>query len=156
LLPQQFSLNEMDKDKNLEIYSKLHYSHENCIVCGKSNPYGLKLSFKLEENGSVEAEFETKSVYQGYKGLLQGGVAAAIMDSAMTNCLFYHGISAFTAEFSIKYKKPIPCGKKIIVRAKIEKSYNPLHILSSTISQNDMVLVEASAKFMESDLLKKN
>lgn len=152
---RQSLLNEMDRDKKLEIYSTLHSSHDTCIVCGENNPYGLKLSFQLKDDGSVESEFLAKFLYEGYKGFLQGGVAAAIMDSAMTNCLFYHGISAFTAEFLIKYRKPISCGRKIIVRAKIEKSYSPLHILGSTISQNDLLLVEASAKFMESDLLKK-
>ncbi len=145
----------IDKDKSLKNHLKLHKFHDTCIICGENNPYGLKLSFELKENGSVTADFMPKFTYEGYKGFLQGGVAAAVMDSAMTNCLFYHGISAFTAEFSIKYRKPIRCGRKIVVLAKIEKSYSPLHVLTSRIIQNDEVMAESSAKFMESDLIGK-
>lgn len=142
-------------DAKEENHSRLHILHDTCLICGDKNPFGLKIFFRLVEDSHVEAEFMPKFVYEGYKGFLQGGVAAALMDSAMTNCLFYNGISAFTAELSIKYKKPVRCGRKVTVRAWIEKSWSPLHLLSSSIIQNGEIAVEASAKFMESDLLSK-
>ncbi|NLH38848.1 MAG: PaaI family thioesterase [Elusimicrobia bacterium] len=145
----------MNSDKEQENHSRLHASHDTCIVCGEKNPFGLKVSFRLTQKGGVEAEFMPKFAYEGYKGLLQGGVIASLMDSAMTNCLFYHGVSAFTAELSVKYRKPVHCGRKMLVTAKIEKSWNPLHFLSSSMFQEGELVAEATAKFMESDLLEK-
>lgn len=141
-----------DKIRN---HSRLRLSHDTCIICGEKNPFGLKIFFRLNEDLSVEAEFMPKFMYEGYKGTLQGGVTAAIMDSAMTNCLFYHNISAFTAELNIKYIRPIRCGKKIRIKAKIEKMSSPLHVLSAFIIQEDKKVAEASAKFMESEIIKK-
>ncbi|NLI09758.1 MAG: PaaI family thioesterase [Elusimicrobia bacterium] len=146
----------MKENKYLKNHSRLHACHDTCIVCGEKNPLGLKVYFRLTESGAVEAEFMPKFAYEGYKGFLQGGVAAALMDSAMTNCLFYHGIAAFTAELSVKYLKPMRCGRKMSINAKIEKSWNPLHILSSSIIQDGKMVAESTAKFMESDLLKKD
>lgn len=142
-------------NKKKENYSRLHSLHDTCIVCGEKNPFGLKISFRLLEDSQVEAEFMPKFAYEGYKGFLQGGVAAALMDSAMTNCLFYQGISAFTADLSVKYKRPVRCGRKVAVTARIEKSWSPLHLLTSCIVQDGKTAVEASAKFMENDLIKK-
>ncbi len=147
-------LSDMDAGKK-ESHSRLHSSHDTCIICGEKNPFGLKVLFNLNEKGEVEAEFMPKFAYEGYKGFLQGGVAAALMDSAMTNCLFYNGIKAFTAELNVKYKKPIRCGRKIFVKASIEKSFDPLHLLKASITQDAAIAAEAYAKFMESDLLKK-
>ncbi|PIS46997.1 MAG: hypothetical protein COT17_05700 [Elusimicrobia bacterium CG08_land_8_20_14_0_20_51_18] len=55
---------------------------------------------------------------------------------------------------TIKYRLPVRCGRKILLRARVEKSYNPLHILSASLNQEGKEAVSATAKFMESPLLK--
>ncbi|MDD4005455.1 MAG: PaaI family thioesterase [Elusimicrobiaceae bacterium] len=129
--------------------------HDTCIVCGGKNPVGLKLRFELLADSSLKAEFMGKFMFEGYKGCLHGGVIAALMDSAMTNCLFAHNIAAFTAELAIKYKKPVRCGKKVVVTARIVKSCAPLHLLEAQLMQDDNTVVSAAAKFMENELLGK-
>jgi len=141
-----------DKATLDNIQAKLH---DTCLLCGGKNPAGLKLQFEVLPDGSLRAEFMCKFMFEGYKGFLHGGVAASLIDSVMTNCLFAHNIAAFTAELTINYKMPVRCGKKVIVIAKIIKSYEPLHVLEAQVVQDDKIVVTASAKFMESDLLKK-
>ena len=54
--------------------------------------------FVLQPDGSVRGVFFASAPLEGYTGLLHGGIAAAFLDGAMTNCLFAHGIEALTAE----------------------------------------------------------
>ena len=140
-----------DKDTLVNIQNRLH---DTCLLCGSKNPVGLRLEFEVLPDSSLKAEFMSKFMYEGYKGFLHGGVIASLIDSAMTNCLFAHGIAAFTAELDIKYRLPVRCGKKIIVTARIAKSYAPLHMLEAQVFQNGQSAVTATAKFMESELLK--
>jgi len=127
--------------------------HDTCLLCGDKNPVGLKLDFAVAEDGGVSVTFMCHFRFEGYKGCLHGGMAAALLDSAMSNCLFAHGIAAFTAEMTIKYKKPVRCGRKALVTAHIEKDLAPLYIVKGEISQEGQTLVLAEAKFMESDSL---
>jgi len=90
---------------------------------------------------------------QGYNGYLQGGIAACLLDSAMTNCLFARGVLGFTAELNIKYKSPVKCGLPVTVTANITKAYPPLYLISAQIMQGEKQVVIADAKFMQSDLL---
>lgn len=140
-----------DKDTLLNIQNRLH---DTCLLCGSKNPVGLRLDFEVMPDSSLKAEFMSKFMYEGYKGFLHGGVIASLIDSAMTNCLFAHGIAAFTAELDIKYRLPVRCGRKITVTARIAKSYAPLHMLEAQVFQNGHAAVTAAAKFMESELLK--
>jgi acyl-coenzyme A thioesterase PaaI-like protein len=39
--------------------------------------------------------------------MVHGGVLAAIIDSSMAQCLMGHEVVAYTAELSIKYRKPV-------------------------------------------------
>lgn len=142
----------MPQNTQRRIQTKLH---DTCIVCGKNNPVGLKLDFEILPDKSARAEFMCKFLFEGYKGFMQGGISAAIIDSAMTNCLFANNIAAFTAELTINYKLPVRCGRKVVVTARIVKSYEPLHVLEAQVEQEGKIVVIASAKFMESDLLKK-
>jgi len=125
--------------------------HDTCLLCGGKNPVGLKLDFEAAENGSVSARFMCQFRFEGYKGFLHGGVTAALIDSAMTNCLFAKGIAALTAELNLKYKKPVRCGKTAEIKAWLEKAYPPLYTLKAELSQDGAVVAAAEAKFMEND-----
>jgi uncharacterized protein (TIGR00369 family) len=124
-------------------------AHPFCLVCSQSNPLGLGLRFEVQADGSVQAEFISHAALEGYSGLLHGGVIAALLDGAMTNCLFAHGWQAMTGELTVRYRHPVPVGEAVTVRAWIEESYRPLHVMQAELLQNGCVQATASAKFME-------
>jgi hypothetical protein len=74
--------------------------HAQCLFCGKQNPIGFKLAFHARGDGSVHAVFPCERPLQSYPETLHGGVIAALLDSAMTNCLFSKGVIAVTAELT--------------------------------------------------------
>jgi acyl-coenzyme A thioesterase PaaI-like protein len=66
-------------------------AHPFCFVCSPSNPMGLALRYSPQPDRSVAANFLGNCALEGYSGLLHGGVIAALLDGAMTNCLFARG-----------------------------------------------------------------
>ncbi len=122
--------------------------HPRCVVCGVGNKKGLKLTFQVLANGSVEGRVPCRRIFQGYKGLLHGGVISAILDSAMTNCLFAHDVVAVTGELTVRFLYPVPLTRDMVVRANIRESSPPLHYMEAQLTQNNRVVARASAKFV--------
>ncbi|MDD5679008.1 MAG: PaaI family thioesterase [Kiritimatiellae bacterium] len=123
--------------------------HPHCIVCGGQHNRGLKLSFQACDNGGVEGRFTCSRLFQGYEGFLHGGVISALLDGAMTNCLFACGKTAMTGELTVRFLFPALVDCKVIVRAWIKKSRPPLHTMESELQQAGRVVARATAKFME-------
>ena len=124
-------------------------AHPFCLVCSQSNPLGLGLEFELLPDGSVRSEFISHAALEGYAGLLHGGVIAAVLDGAMTNCLFARGLQAVTGELTVRYRHPVAIGETVIVRAWLQESLPPLHLLQAELHQDGCVKASATAKFME-------
>ncbi len=124
--------------------------HPRCRLCGRENARGYHLAFTACEDGSVQADVLCGPEHMGYEGRLHGGVVSSLLDSAMTNCLFSHGVRAFTAELKVRYHHPVGIGVPATVRAWREETCSKLHLLKAELVQNGEKKASASAKFMES------
>jgi uncharacterized protein (TIGR00369 family) len=52
-----------------------------CFICGRQNPVGLKLDFyEDDEAEQVRVAFTVPDEYQGYPGVVHGGIVSAILD----------------------------------------------------------------------------
>lgn len=125
-----------------------HRLHRGCVACGPENAMGLRLKFRRQPGGAVEGAAFCAKVLTGYDGLLHGGVAALMLDSAMTNCLFAAGVTALTGELAVKYRAPVKIGRAVALKAWIEKDHDPLFLVRSELSQDGELKVSAEAKFM--------
>lgn len=123
-------------------------AHPLCVVCGQAAECGLGLHFSLRDDG-VEARFECKAHFQGYEGFLHGGVTSCLLDGAMTNCLFAHGITAVTAEITVRFRHPVELDAPLVVHAHITRSQAPLHVVEAQIVQDGQIKAKAVGKFME-------
>ncbi len=123
--------------------------HSACIICGRQHPQGMKLPFRILKDGSVMTRFFCDHFLQGYAGLLHGGVIAAMLDGAMTNCLFAHGKTAVTASLTVRFLHPVAANQTAAIKARIKKSNPPLHLMESELLQGKRVVARATAKFME-------
>lgn len=128
-------------------------AHPQCIGCSPENASGLQLRFSVREDKGVEAELDCNQVYQGYPGFLHGGISSLLLDSAMANCLFAHRIVAVTARFIVRFLLPVVIRQPAVVRAWIREYEPPLYVLEAEIEQNGRILVRASAKFIDRDLV---
>ncbi|MBN2803201.1 MAG: PaaI family thioesterase [Deltaproteobacteria bacterium] len=123
-------------------------SHCNCIVCGSKNPASLGISFELQPDSSILAQFRGNALLQGYKGILHGGIIASILDAAMTHCLFKNGIEAVTADLNVRFKHSIPYDALIDVTAKIISDQKIIYRLDSNIHMDGKLMAKANARFM--------
>lgn len=126
-----------------------HDMHPRCVVCGRPGAAGLGLEFQVQADGGVTASFGCHDKFEGYGGMLHGGVISAIADGAMTNCLFAHGIVAVTAEITVRFRHPVELNAPLVVRAHITRSQAPLHVVEAEIVQDGQIKAKATGKFME-------
>ena len=124
-------------------------SHQRCVVCGQDNAHGLGMTFTLSDDRSVHSEVCCGAEFEGYADQLHGGVIAMLLDGAMTNCLFAHGFHGITGELKIRFRFPVIVGQPSIVRAWIEESSPPFHVMKAELIQHQQVKARATGKFVE-------
>jgi len=123
-------------------------NHAHCIMCGELNQLSLRLKFLPNEAGVVSASFQGNALLQGYDGILHGGVISALLDSAMTHCLFHWQIEAVTGELLVKFVAPVPYNDWLTVQGWLVSATPPLYVLKAELLQAGTVMASAEAKFM--------
>ncbi len=104
--------------------------------------------FSATPDGTVEADFPGGDPFQGYTGILHGGVTAMLLDAAMTNCLFAHGRRAVTAELAVRFRHPVSSKQPSRLRAWVQRSNSPLFVLHAELRQTGRCCATAIGKFM--------
>ena len=123
--------------------------HPDCVSCSSESPLGLGLKFIVREDGGVEATFPCREIYQGYPGLLHGGITSMLLDAAMTNCLFSHGKAAVTARLIVRFLHPVALNDDAVIRAWLKDFSPPLFVLEAELVQNGRITATAAAKFID-------
>ncbi|MBN1504701.1 MAG: PaaI family thioesterase [Candidatus Eisenbacteria bacterium] len=122
--------------------------HTRCILCGKRNPRSLRLSFTPTEKGAVTARLGPHPELQGYDGLLHGGVIAALLDGAMTHCLFHHGVEAVTGDLHVRFVRAVPCDVPVELTARTLSARPPLYRVRAELIADKRIMAWAEATFM--------
>lgn len=117
-------------------------------MCGQRNPWSLELAFRAEDDGGVTATFQSHSKLQGYDHLLHGGVIAALLDAAMTHCLFHSGVQGLTAALQVRFERVIPCDAALVLRARILDATPRLYRLRAEAVMDGVVMAWGEGKFM--------
>ena len=58
-----------------------------CFACGERNPDGLRLRIEYPSPGRCRIEFVPPKKFQGWQGILHGGIIATILDEAFAHAL---------------------------------------------------------------------
>ncbi len=121
---------------------------ERCFACGKENEWGIKLSFR-KEGEEVIASFIPHPNYQGYSGILHGGIISTVLDEAMFYAVYFSGEKAATAELTVRFKRPVPVSGEYLVYGKLEEKKGRLLIASARlVDKEGKVYAEARGKFL--------
>ncbi|MDO8690708.1 MAG: PaaI family thioesterase [Dehalococcoidia bacterium] len=91
-----------------------------CFACGRDNPIGLKLVFRMEGDRAV-AEFTPGQWHQSWNGVFHGGLMATLLDEALGYVLYFRGIKALTAKFEMRLRKVVHTGQTVRVWAEITR-----------------------------------
>lgn len=92
--------------------------------------------------------FTADPKFEGYSGIVHGGIIATLLDSAMTHCLLKKGISAFTGRLSIRYSCPIRVGTVVKLEARVIKRSHKIFFLEGKAIVEEKKKAYAEASYM--------
>ena len=120
-----------------------------CFICGLENPVGLRLRIYEVEPGVVESTFTAPEHFQGYPGVLHGGIIATIIDEISGRALMGPVDKPrfmFTAKLEVRYRKNVPIGKplRLVGKAGLDKGRSAESWAGIYDAENGVLLAEGS------------
>jgi len=115
-----------------------------CFACSPDNPRGLKLKFRMDGEW-LKTEFKTTRFYEGYNGILHGGITSTLLDETMARLLIEKGVKAVSVKLEVSYKDKIKIGERVKIKARLLERKRRIYFLEAFVnnSQGDL---KASSK----------
>lgn len=107
------------------------------------------MDFRSFGDGRVWGMFDCDPMWEGLEGRVHGGVLAALLDGAMSNCLLALGVVAVTADFQVRYLAPVLVGQGARVEARRLEQRGPLHDMEALLYQGRTLKARAKARFYD-------
>ena len=83
-----------------------------CFICGMQNPVGLKMAIYNDlDNRQVVSTVTVPEHFQGYPGVVHGGIVATMLDEIVGRALLIDGSDEnlmVTVKLEVKYRQPTP------------------------------------------------
>jgi acyl-coenzyme A thioesterase PaaI-like protein len=131
-------------ERNLRLAQAQH--HSKCLFT--RNPPVRELDFRFTDSGQLRGTFTCTDEHQGYDSIAHGGIIAAVIDSAMAQCLMGHGVVGYTADLTIRYRTPVRINEEAQLKTFVEGSaVDTLYKMRCEIRQSQHLAVEANARF---------
>jgi len=120
-----------------------------CFVCGGNNRYGLNISFLTDvEAQTTIAETLVEDRFQGWQGVVHGGIIAALLDEAAIYACRALSFEAVTAELTIRYRRQVPTGQRLQIFAEVVDCRRRVVRTLSRLTISGEVYAEAEGKIM--------
>lgn len=123
-----------------------------CFACGMDSKIGLKMRFYNSGPGEVTADYTVDNHYQGYPGIVHGGVVAAMLDevTARANMGGENPRFMFTARLNIRYRQHVPTGEKLRLIGEVVENKRKTAVVKGAIYNiNGEILAEAEALLVD-------
>lgn len=129
----------------------------HCFVCGVENAFGLHLDFyEMVPTGGgpaqVVVDYTVPAHYQGYPGIVHGGIIATMLDEVMSRTIFRGESPRYvvTAKLSVRYRKPVPVETPLRLTGRVVEDKGRLISVAGTIhGPGGILLAEAEAQLVE-------
>ena len=110
----------------------------NCFGCSPANEIGLHLEFWEDEEGLI-ARWNPQKWFEGWKGVLHGGIQATLLDEMAAWVVFIKLKTAgVTSELNVTYQKPVFNSKgEITVKGRLMTIEKRLAHIECTLLDGD-------------------
>jgi acyl-coenzyme A thioesterase PaaI-like protein len=113
-----------------------------CFACGDDNPIGLHLEDIRRDGDVVRSTLHPRAEYQGYPGVLHGGLSATALDEMMGYAaILVAGVWAATATMELRYRAQVPLdvplpltGGVTEARGRRVRAWSRLHLPDDTVA----------------------
>jgi len=115
-----------------------HHARLNtlCVVCGKENPHGLKLSFSSVDHVAT-AEWIPSAGWQSFQDTIHGGIISAVLDEAMSQSIILLHKEAFTMDLQIRFHEKVRVGELLLVKGWVLNIRNRRIFAEATLTTPD-------------------
>ena len=117
-------------------------------VHGPGSPLAPPLVVTRSAAGRVTGEVTLGKAYEGPPGLVHGGFTATLLDHALARAARSAGHGGLTATLSVRYRRPVPLGTPLVVRAELGTTEGRRATATATLctaADPDTVLAEGEA-----------
>ncbi len=91
-------------------------SQSRCVVCGPDHPHGLRIRFNPGLDGVVRAEWVPASEWEGFEGIIHGGIISTVLDEVMSKAVAAAQSQALTGELRVRFRSHVVSGKTYLIR----------------------------------------
>jgi uncharacterized protein (TIGR00369 family) len=122
---------------------------KSCFVCGESNPHGLRLRSRVE-NDRIVLDCTTREADLGYRHIVHGGISMTLLDEVMTwAAILTLRRACVAAELTVRLKQPVTAGQCIRVEGWITSAKSKLVVAEGLVlDDRRQVLATASGKYV--------
>jgi acyl-coenzyme A thioesterase PaaI-like protein len=95
----------------------------HCFACGVDNTCGLGMTFYEVGAGRVLAEYSVPEIYQGFPGIVHGGIVFTMLDEVLGRVTMVgdHTKFTMTAKVEVRFRKPIPTGELLQIHGTVDR-----------------------------------
>ncbi|MDR3289353.1 MAG: PaaI family thioesterase [Peptococcaceae bacterium] len=120
----------------------------NCFGCGVKNPIGLHLTCTYAED-SVTAEIVIGKNFEGYPGVVHGGIVTTLLDEMMAKAVYVQAnIRVATADLRLRFLSPARVEERLRLVASIRKVDGRKYYTSGRMEAGGKILAEAEGLFI--------
>lgn len=137
-------------ERALQDIAKVH-----CFGCGALNEHGLQIK-SFWAGDDVVCAWRPRPHHIGHPGILYGGMIASVVDChcIWTACAYAYRAAGVemegslrypfvTAALTVNYRKPVPIGNAIDLRARVTEFGERKAIVTCSVSSQGMLCAEA-------------
>ena len=123
--------------------SFIDFPGNNCFACHPNNTHGLRLRFFAnEDTGEVFTKIEPESYFNGFPGILHGGIQCALVDEVAYWAMFDRIKKiGLTNKIDIEYLKPVPMNVELTVTARLKEIKKRRVTVDTKITGSDSELL---------------
>ena len=127
-----------------------------CFGCGPANEQGLRIK-SFPQGNEVVAEFRPQPHHEAFPGVLNGGIAGALLDChsnwAATWSLMNERKSStppctVTSDFHVVLKRPTPMDAVLKLRAKVVEQSEDRAVVEASIEANGKITATCRGTFV--------
>ncbi len=132
-----------------ERIAALRSVYDRCFGCGVDNPIGLHLHDFTAAPDGVTARFTPSEDFNGFHGVLHGGVVATALDEISAwSAILGAGVFVFTAKLEIRFRAEARIDDTFTLMGSVVDDRGRRLTIESSMRSGDRVVAQASGLFV--------
>jgi acyl-coenzyme A thioesterase PaaI-like protein len=112
-------------------------AQNRCVVCGLENPHGLRIQYVRERDGAITAEWRPTESWEGFEGIVHGGIVSTVLDEAMSKAVAAMNCEALTGELKVRFRRYVVAGENLRIRGWVVAKVKRLVQAEATLTAAD-------------------